>query len=178
MHLRKYQTADLDGCLTLFDSNTPKFFAPHERAEFAEFLATGTDPYFVVVDDHGQILGCGGYFVIRARATAILTWGMVSNNLHRQGVGRFLLAARLQRICQEPNVESVFINTSQHTYGFFEKVGFIVESIVENGFTEGLHEYKMRLLLTPDIRQRLTVHRGADQETADSFSADNKSVLP
>lgn len=156
MHLRSYQAADHDGCLAIFDSNTPKFFAPHERAEFAEFLTTKTDPYFVVIDDQGQIVGCGGYFVIPNRATAVLTWGMVDNSLHRQGIGRFLLLARLQRICQEPDVERVFINTSQHSYGFFEKIGFVVESIVENGFTEGLHEYKMRLSLTPETRQQLT----------------------
>ncbi|MEZ4737035.1 MAG: hypothetical protein R3E79_58900 [Caldilineaceae bacterium] len=48
------------------------------------------------------------------------------------------------------------LNTSQHSYGFFEKVGFVVESIVENGFAEGLHEYKMVLPLPPETRQRLS----------------------
>lgn len=155
MYLRRYQAADLDGCLALFDSNTPTFFAPHERAEFIEFLANTTDPYFVVVDEQGQIIGCGGYYIKCEGAAAGLSWGMVSNRLHRQGVGRFLLLTRLQRICQEPDVTSIWINTSQHSYGFFEKVGFVVESIVENGFTEGLHEYKMVLSLSAETRQRL-----------------------
>lgn len=155
MRLRAYQADDRDGCLALFASNVPKFFAPHERAEFVEFLETGTDPYFVVIDDQGQIIGCGGYFVNRERASAGLTWGMVANAQHRQGVGRFLLRARLQQICQEPDVQRVLLNTSQHTYGFFEKVGFVVESMVENGFAEGLHEYKMVLVLTAENRPNL-----------------------
>lgn len=155
MELRDYQTDDQESCLALFDSNVPQFFAPHERAEFAEFLATSMDPYFVVTDDQGQIIGCGGYYLNWERAAAGLTWGMVSNHLHRQGAGRFLLLARLRRISQEPAISSVFINTSQHSQGFFAKVGFVVESIVENGFAPGLHEYKMNLPLSPETRQRL-----------------------
>ncbi|MFZ4658789.1 MAG: GNAT family N-acetyltransferase [Caldilineaceae bacterium] len=155
MKVRDYQTDDRESCLTLFDSNVPRFFAPHERAEFAEFLATSTDPYFVVLDDHGQIIGCGGYYLNRERATAGLTWGMVSNHLHRQGVGRLLLLDRLRRISQEPETTAVLINTSQHSYGFFAKIGFVVESIVENGFAPGLDEYKMSLPLSSETRVRL-----------------------
>jgi ribosomal protein S18 acetylase RimI-like enzyme len=165
MRLRAYLPADQDDCLALFDSNVPKFFAPHERAEFAEFLETGHDPYFVVVDDQGYIVGCGGYFINRERASAGLTWGMVANAQHRQGVGRFLLLARLQQICQEPDVQRILLNTSQHTYGFFEKVGFVVEAIVENGFAEGLHEYKMVLTLTAEKCRKLG--RGADSDSMD-----------
>lgn len=155
MNLRTYQTADYAGCLTIFDSNVPKFFAPHERAEFAEFLVKSTDPYFVVVDELGRIMGCGGYYVNHERAAAGLTWGMVENRLHYQGIGRFLLLARLQCIAQETTVTSVFINTSQHSYGFFAKVGFVVAAIIENGFAEGLDEYKMVLQLTADVRRTL-----------------------
>lgn len=155
MNIRTYQTADYAGCLAIFDSNVPQFFAPHERAEFAEFLAKSTDPYFVVVDERDRIIGCGGYYLNRSHATAGLTWGMVASRLHRQGVGRFLLLARLQRIAQEPTVTTVFINTSQHSYGFFAKVGFVVAAIIENGFAEGLDEYKMALQLTADVRRTL-----------------------
>lgn len=155
MNLRSYQAADYNGCLAVFDSNVPKFFAPHERAEFAAFLVNYTDPYFVVTDAREQIIGCGGYYVNQARAAAGLTWGMIDSRLHRQGIGRFLLLARLQRIAQEPMVTSVFINTSQHSCGFFAKVGFVVESIVKNGFAEGLDEYKMVLQLTAETRPAL-----------------------
>ena len=58
MHLRPYQPADFEQCLTIFDSNTPPYFAPHERAEFAEFLQQITDPYFVVVTAvDGTVIG-------------------------------------------------------------------------------------------------------------------------
>jgi len=45
-------------------------------------------------------------------------------------------------------------------------VGFVVESIVENGFAEGLHEYKMVLALTVEKRQNLE-DRGADSDIKD-----------
>jgi len=48
-------------------------------------------------------------------------------------------------------------------------VGFVVESIVENGFAEGLHEYKMVLTLTAENRRNLK-DRGADSDSADWLS--------
>jgi predicted GNAT family N-acyltransferase len=79
---------------------------------------------------------------------------MVDQRQHRQGAGRFLLLARLQEIAQTPGIEMVKLNTSQHTFGFFAKVGFVVERIKEDHFALGLHEYNMSLTLD-DERKRL-----------------------
>lgn len=154
MELRLYQLTDFDHCLAAFDSNTPKYFAPHERADFAEFLQRmaapdSTDPYFVVIDDAGAVIGCGGYFLQQTQGAAGLSWGMVTRTAHGTGAGRFLLLARLQRICQETAADRVLLNTSQHTYGFFAKVGFVVDKITEDGFGPGLHDYAMTLVLRP-----------------------------
>ena len=40
----------------------PTYFAESERAEFEEFLTTLSEPYFVV-EQHGSVLACGGYYV-------------------------------------------------------------------------------------------------------------------
>jgi len=154
MELRLYQATDFDHCLAIFDSNTPTYFAPHERAEFVDFLQRVTapdftDPYFVVTDAAGVVIGCGGYFLQQPQGTAGLSWGMVSRSAHGTGVGRFLLLARLQRICQETTADRVLLNTSQHTYGFFAKVGFVVDKITEHGFGTGIHDYAMTLRLRP-----------------------------
>lgn len=152
LHLRPYAATDFAQCLAIFDSNTPKYFAAHERADFAQFIETTTDPYFVVTvvaDKQGagaeQIIGCGGYFLRDEGAVAGFSWGMVANDHHGTGVGRFLMMTRLQRICRETRAQSVVLNTSQHTYGFFAKVGFVVGKITKDGFAPGLDDYEMTL---------------------------------
>jgi hypothetical protein len=51
--LRAYRPAA--ACLAIFDGNTPEYFAPHERGEYAAFLADeGSRPYFVVEDRGGR----------------------------------------------------------------------------------------------------------------------------
>ena len=105
MKLREYAQADKEACLAIFDSNTPPFFAPHEREEFARFLETSSDPYFVVEHD-GEVVGCGGILLIPNTPVAILTWGMVARARHRAGIGRRLLVERLHRLCQLPGCAS------------------------------------------------------------------------
>lgn len=148
MHLRSYTPTDKTACLAIFDSNTPPFFAPHERAEFEVFLEreAGRCPYLVLEDETGQVLACGGYYITRNR-DAGLCWGMVHRDHHRRGLGRQLLLARLQHLSQEHPGITVRLDTSQYTCGFFEKAGFVITSITENGYAPGLHRYEMELHL-------------------------------
>ncbi len=149
LHLRPYQPADFQQCIAIFASNTPPYFAPHEQAEFAEFLQKNSDPYFVVTTEDNTIIGCGGYYLYAAQPIAGLTWGMIANTHHGTGAGRFLLLVRLQQLCETTNVATVVIVTSQYTYRFFEKVGFVIETITPDGFGVGLDKYKMALHLRP-----------------------------
>jgi len=60
-----YEAADMDACLAIFDSNTPDFFAPEERDDFARFLARGHDrdrPY-IVLEREGAVIAWGGLIV-------------------------------------------------------------------------------------------------------------------
>lgn len=153
LRLRRYRPTDFAHCLAIFDSNTPKYFAEHERAEFAQFIQTTTEPYFVVTpaadeaskNEGAPIIGCGGYFLRGNGEDAGLSWGMVANGYHGTGVGRFLLMARLGQICQETRAKRVVLNTSQYTYGFFAKVGFVVNTITKDGFGPGLDDVEMTL---------------------------------
>jgi hypothetical protein len=155
--------ADQPACLATFDSNTPDFFAVHERAEFAAFLGWVTDPYFVVIDPAGRPIACGGYFT-PSPAVAVLIWGMVHRDHHRQGIGRFLLIERLQRICQKPEVTAVKIDTSQHSAPFFAQFGFVADKITPDGFGPGLDTVVMILELNPARRDQLTRWHTADSQ--------------
>ena len=148
MRVRSYTPADKAACLAIFDSNTPPFFTPDERDEFIQFLDEETDSYFVV-ELNGNIVACGGYIHPRT-PVAIVAWTMVSRTAQRQGVGRLLLDTILERVRQEPGVQIVKLQTSQYTYGFFERLGFKTERIVEHGFGANLHQYGMGLALAAE----------------------------
>ena len=147
MRVRDYTTADRDACLAVFDSNAPGFFVPAEREEFAAFLDALPGPYLVVEDEAGRVLGCGGYAVTPGTTTADLCWGMVRCERHGTGLGRLLLEARLERVRSDALVDAVALNTSQHTRGFYERLGFRTERVTPDGFAPGLDRCDMRLVL-------------------------------
>jgi N-acetylglutamate synthase-like GNAT family acetyltransferase len=155
MHLRPYTPEDHVACLAIFDSNTPDYFAASERSEFASFLDDYTSPYFVVTEQPDTVIACGGFFRIPQAPVAILTWGMVSRSRQRQGIGSFLLWQRLRQLSKDPSITGVKLQTSQHTYGFFEQAGFTIEQITEHGFGAGLHQYNMQLELDAKCRERI-----------------------
>jgi ribosomal protein S18 acetylase RimI-like enzyme len=150
LNLRLYTRADKEACLSLIEDNTPTFFAPHERDEFAIFLDDPGDPYWVVEDETGAVIGCSGYWITADTPVAMITWTMVARDWHGRGVGRWLLLTCLHHLCQVQTVQAVWLETSQHVTGFYERVGgFRVKEIVENGFAPGLHKIRMDRTLDP-----------------------------
>jgi ribosomal protein S18 acetylase RimI-like enzyme len=141
---RDYTPADLAGCLEVFDSNIPEFFFESEREDFAHFLERLPGRYGVIVDPTGRIVGCGGVAASRTVPQGVtLTWGMVHQSLHRNGIGRVLTRERLAWAEQMPNVSVVELNTSHLTEGFYEKFGFRTVKRIPNGYREGLHRCDM-----------------------------------
>ncbi len=56
-----------------------------------------------------------------------------------------LTRERLARIKDDPRTRSIRLDTSQHTTGFYEKFGFEIIQIIENGYGPNLHKCEMRL---------------------------------
>src|SRR5690349_7865532 len=103
---RPYHPSDAEGCLAVFDSNVPMYFAPEERPAYADFLAEMPCEYLVGETEDGSVVACGGWFRTPEREDeAGLAWGMVRRDVHRRGVGRQLLEARLAGIRAMPGVE-------------------------------------------------------------------------
>ncbi|WP_407572959.1 GNAT family N-acetyltransferase [Deinococcus altitudinis] len=148
MTIRPYRTEDETACLNVFMSNTPDFFTVEEQQEFNDFLCTMTDPYFVL-EEAGRIVACGGVFIRRDGQTAGLAWGMVNRSQHRQGYGRALLDVRLAWLGQHaPAVNTVTIDTSQHSAPFFTRMGFEILEVKRDFYATGLDRYDMRLALS------------------------------
>ena len=54
---------------------------------------------------------------------------------------------------KHPEAKEVLLDTSQHTFGFFEKLGFVTTKITKDGYTLGLNRYDMKLVLEEGSRQ-------------------------
>lgn len=147
MRVRAYTPEDREACLAVFDSNVPEFFVEAEREEFAAFLDALPGPYLVIEDEAGAVVACGGYAVTPETGTADLCWGMAARRLHGTGLGNRLLAERLRRVHADPRARAVALNTSQLTRGFYERLGFVTERVVPDGYAPGLDRCDMRLML-------------------------------
>jgi uncharacterized protein (TIGR02569 family) len=153
--LRPCEPRDLAICVALFDGNTPPFFAPAERADFEEFLRHPPGAYLVGEDERGRVVACGGVTADPRTGLGELTWGMVARNEQGKGIGRFLLQTRLCLLAERRKITRVRLDTSQHTRGFFEREGFVVQASTQDGYAPGLHRYEMTLSLDPETRERI-----------------------
>ncbi len=139
--IRAYAPADRDACLTVFDSNLPRYFAPYEREQFLDYLAkSGAD--YLVAEQAGRIVGGGGTDL--RDGVGHLCWGMVARDLHRTSVGKALLRRRVEFLFQA-GAREVAIDTSQHVAGFFARHGFRTSEILPDGLERGLDLVKMTL---------------------------------
>lgn len=154
VRLRPWTAQDRELGLALFDSNTPRYFAEIEKADFLGFVDDLPGPYFVLETVDGEALGCGGYAgEERDPSIASLCWGMVRNDLHGQRLGERLLTERLARIAAEPVFKRAIIETTQHSCGFFAHYGFVETARVPDGFAPGMDRVDMTLDLEA-YRQR------------------------
>jgi ribosomal protein S18 acetylase RimI-like enzyme len=147
MDVRAYSPADRAACLAVFDSNTPRFFDPAERRDFEAFL-NRPDGFYFVMEHDGGVAGCGGYAIAEEKSLASLVWGMVRADLHKLGIGRFLLMYRLREITKAGGVQLVRLGTSQHAALFFEKQGFKVTGIRKDGYASGMDRVEMVMKLS------------------------------
>ncbi|MES2679528.1 MAG: GNAT family N-acetyltransferase [Bacteroidota bacterium] len=155
MLVRTYTPADRQACIIIFKSNLPLYFDASELIYLENWLNAkdqGINAYpnnlaefFYVLEIKGQVLACGGFYIPNDEKRANMVWGMVKNAWHKKGLGKHLLLHRISVIQQEFPGFKTSLDTSQHTYQFFEKLGFSVLKITENSYGEGLHRYDMLL---------------------------------
>jgi GNAT superfamily N-acetyltransferase len=144
--IRPYIRTDRHACIALFESNVPAYFGAHERQDFLDCIDEEIGPYFVMQNASGELLGCGGYAMHpESPAVASLCWGMVRRDLCGQGLGVRLLEARLECIRAEGRYDTVRIETTPMSRGFFARHGFTVLREEADGFGGGYDLVEMVL---------------------------------
>ena len=154
--LRPYTQADRESCLSIFDSNVPRFFAPNERELFATFLDRFKATYLVLCAHDGAVIGCGGMAVRPDGRTAILRWGMIHADRHRRGLGRDLTLARLRLAVSDPAVERIVLYTTGMTTGFYRTLGFADTEILPDRYGPGLDRHTMEATVDDAFRRKTT----------------------
>jgi GNAT superfamily N-acetyltransferase len=136
--LRASTPGDGWGCLELFDANATAF-ATEERTMFARFLQRLHVPradlfYGVAVDEGNHLVGCGGIELLATHAK--LRWGMVHPDYHRQGIGRWLVGKRLERVPSP--VTLITCETSLLAAPLYRALAFAEKETIPNGFGPGM----------------------------------------
>lgn len=147
--VREYKPEDKQFCLKAFESNIPEFFVQDELIDFDNFLnriATENinTKYYVVVHNN-QIIGCGGFGDKDNKSVLSLTWGLIDKSYHKKGFGALLLKHRLDEAKRLFPELPMVLDTTQHSFGFFEKYGFKVTKITHDFYAQGMHRYDMEL---------------------------------
>jgi len=147
-----YQSTHQELLLNIFDQNVPIYFGANERIYFQRFLehqAPLDSNYFTVIyTPTDTVVGSGGFYILDGSDEAHLTWGFLNPELHSTGVGSLLLKFRIEAIRKLEIAKYVVCETSQKTFMFFQKHGFVLEKVVNDYWTIGLDLYKMRLDIT------------------------------
>jgi ribosomal-protein-alanine N-acetyltransferase len=151
--IRKYEHSDRQDCLAIFASNCPDYLDPSEIGGM-ELWLDGQDrrettyknseaDFFYVLECDNKVVGCGGFYIVKNKPCANMAWGLVLRSHHKQGLGKQLFQYRLDQIEKNYPGYSVILDTSQHTFSFFEKLGFSVVKITPDAYGPGLDRYDM-----------------------------------
>ncbi|NVJ97687.1 MAG: GNAT family N-acetyltransferase [Alphaproteobacteria bacterium] len=144
--IRSYKESDFDACMEIMAGNVPDYFAANEIEDFKAYLQALPGPY-LVLEEEGSLMACGGYVIDTEKRAAGLCWGMVSRTHHKRGLGAQLLDVRLDAIRRSGRADTVVIDTSQHSAPFFERFGFKETGCIPDGYGKGLDQIDMTRVL-------------------------------
>lgn len=155
LQLRPYQPSDKEACLSAFKSNVPRYFTEEEIFDFESFLyrietrdsiaQSPKQTHYYVISVNGLVVGCGGFGDKDNTREITLAWGLIHKDFHKKGFGAVLLKFRLQEIKKLYPAVPLVIDTTQYSYSFFEKFGFVTTKITKNFYAPGMHRYYMKL---------------------------------
>ena len=142
--IRPYSPEDKTQLLHLLKLNSPQYFDPSEEADYIHYLDHELEDYFVV-EEAGQIIGCGGINYFQDEKTARISWDMLHPDFQGKGIGSRLLQHRIDHIRKNPDYHHIVVRTSQMAFKFYEKGGFRLETVQQDFWAPGFDLYQMRI---------------------------------
>lgn len=143
LRFARYDSSYLSACLALFDANCPEYFAPNERADYVEFLATRGDGYTVCLVDE-DLLGAFGVYALGS-SLAQLNWILLAPAAHGRGIGSAIMD-HTQTLMRELGHRTLKISASHKSAPFFARFGATEVERVPDGWGPGMHRVEMTLL--------------------------------
>lgn len=135
---RFYCADDREACLALFDENCPEYFAPNERADYAEFLDMQPCEYQVCLKADVIV----GAFGLMGAATdwRDLNWILISPNSHGLGLGTQFIRRVVQQ-AKSAGLTGITIATSHLAEPFFAKHGASRIREIKHGWEKACIEW-------------------------------------
>lgn len=127
----------------MFDANCPGFFAPNERAEYAEFLDEASSYQICTVG--GVVAGAFGLIVESGDEGPSLRWIMIDPARQGQGIGSAVMRHVVES-AHATGAATVRIAASHHSAPFFSRFGAEVVREIPDGWGPGMHRIDMKLV--------------------------------
>ncbi len=145
--IREYSKNDKPKLLELLAFNTPEYFSEEEKEDYDKYLDNEVEKYYVFVRNN-EIVAAGGInFGFDNGTAARISWDMVHPDMQGMGIGKELTNYRISEIKKAPQIKKIIVRTSQHVYGFYQNVGFMIERIEKDFWAQGFDLYQMEINL-------------------------------
>jgi len=143
--IREYSESDKPEVVKLLQFNTPEYFDPSEEIEFIDYLDNKIEDYFVVLRN-SKIVGAGGINYFPDESMSRISWDMIHPDYQGKGVGKELTQYRIDLIkASSKNIELIVVRTTQLTYKFYKKMGFVLDKIEKDYWAKDFDLYQMKM---------------------------------
>ena len=142
LQIKPYAVAHSKTLVELMQLNVPEYFAASEIVDYKQYLENDIEKYFVA-ELSGEIIGAGGINFEDDYSTGIISWDFIHPKFQGFGIGSKLLIYRLELLKSMKNIKNISVRTSQLTYKFYEKNGFVLQNIQKDYWAKGFDMYKM-----------------------------------
>lgn len=142
--IRAYEVRDREIVLSVMQENIPAYFAQDEMEDLKYYLDFEIEQYFVL-EAEGKIVACGGINLELEERRGVISWDIVLPSEQGKGYGRKLLEHRITILKSMPDIDRITVRTSQLTYLFYQKNGFILNQIVKDYWAKDFDLYSMEL---------------------------------
>ncbi len=122
IRFRSFEALDLARCLSLFQANADQFPTGYE--ESFESALQERHSLYLVGEEAGQIVACGGVAYHDSCDQAWLSFGLVDRERQRSGIGTTLLLARLALLEPDASGCLVSMRVTAYSFTFFRRFGF------------------------------------------------------